>query len=83
MNDDVRKYIYTTLTIFVFGLVVWLGFLFVNSCGFTLTCQQAISPVERTPIPTLLPATLPAMQTGNLQLPELRYPGAQAKENMS
>ncbi len=65
MNDDVRKYIYTTLTIFVLGLVVWIGFLFINACGFTLTCNRAEPSVERTPIPTLLPATLPAMETGN------------------
>ena len=65
MNDDVRKYIYTTLTVFVLGLIVWIGFLFINACGFTLTCKQGAFPVERTPIPTLLPATLPAMETGN------------------
>lgn len=65
MTDDVRKYIYTTLTIFVFGVLVWIGFLFVNACGFTLTCKRGVLPVERTPIPTLLPATLPVMETGN------------------
>jgi len=65
MNDDVRKYIYTTLTIFMLGLIVWISFLFVNACGFTLTCNQAEFPVERTPIPTLLPATMPAMETGS------------------
>ena len=65
MNDDVRKYIYTTLTIFVLGLIVWIGFLFVNACGFTLTCNRAGPSVDRTPIPTLPPATLPAMGTGN------------------
>lgn len=64
MNDDVRKYIYNTLAIFVLGLIVWIGFLFVNACGFTLTCKRGALPVERTPIPTLFPATLPAMQTG-------------------
>ena len=65
MNDDVRKYIYTTLIVFVLGLIVWLGILFVNACGFTLTCKQGAFPVERTPIPTLYPATLPAMETGS------------------
>ena len=65
MNDDVRKTIYTTLTIFVFGVIVWIGFLFINACGFTLTCKQGNFPVDRTPMPTLLPATLPAMQTGS------------------
>ena len=65
MNDDVRKYIYTTMTIFLVGLIVWIGFLFVNACGFTLTCNQGAFPVERTPIPTLPPATLPVMKTGS------------------
>jgi hypothetical protein len=65
MNDDVRKYIYTTLTVFVLGLIVWIGILFINACGFTLTCKQAAFPVERTPIPTLLPATMPVMETGS------------------
>ena len=64
MNDDVRKTIYTTLTLFLFGVILWIGFLFVNACGFTLTCKQGNFPVDRTPMPTLLPATMPAMQTG-------------------
>ncbi|MBE0680949.1 MAG: hypothetical protein IH589_03465 [Anaerolineales bacterium] len=62
MNDDVRKYIYGTLTVFVVGVLVWVGFLFVNACGFTLTCNRGQPAVDRTPIPTLLPATLPVMQ---------------------
>ena len=65
MNDDVRKYIYTTLIIFVLGITMWISFLFVNACGFTLTCKRGKFPVERTPIPTLLPATLPVVATGN------------------
>ncbi len=65
MNDDVRKYIYSALTIFVLVLVTWIGFLYINSCGFTLTCGRGAFRVERTPIPTLLPATLPAMPTGD------------------
>lgn len=68
MNDDVRKYIFSTLIIFVLGLVVWIGILFVNSCGLTLTCKRGAFPVERTSIPTLLPATLPAMKTGSGEL---------------
>jgi hypothetical protein len=62
MNDDVRAYTYGTLIVFVIGLFVWIGFLYVNACGFTLTCHRGVRPVERTPIPTLIPATLPAMQ---------------------
>lgn len=65
MKDDVRKNIYTTLTILVFGLIAWIGFLFVNACGFTLTCERGVPSVARTPIPTLIPATLPAMTMDN------------------
>ena len=64
MNDDVRKTIYTTLTLFLFGVILWISFLFINACGFTLTCKQGGPLVDRTPMPTLLPATLPAMQSG-------------------
>ncbi len=64
MNDDVRKTIYTTLILFLFGVILWISFLFINACGFTLTCKQGDPLVDRTPMPTLFPATLPAMQTG-------------------
>ena len=60
MDDDVQKYIYRTLTVFVAGLAVWVGFLFINACGFSLACKQGKALVERTPIPTLVPATMPA-----------------------
>lgn len=63
MNDDVRKYIYGAIGVFLVGVVVWLGILFVNACGFTLTCNRGNLPVARTPVPTLIPATLPAMET--------------------
>lgn len=62
MKDNVRTITYGTLIVFVIGLFVWIGFLYVNACGFTLTCQRGAHPVERTPIPTLIPATLPVMQ---------------------
>jgi hypothetical protein len=62
MNDDVQKYIYRTLTIFVAGVVIWVGFIFINACGFSLACKQGAAVVERTPIPTLLPATMPAIE---------------------
>jgi len=64
MNNDVRNF-HGMLVVFVLGLVVWVGFLFVNACGFTLTCNRGKFPVERTPIPTLPPATLPVVETGN------------------
>jgi hypothetical protein len=64
MKDDVRKYIFGTLIVFVVGVLVWGGFIFVSACGFSLTCKQGALPVERTPIPTLLPASLPSGQMG-------------------
>jgi len=58
--DDFRKFMYSVLIAFVLMLVVWISFLYVSGCGFTLTCRQAQAIVVRTPIPTLIPATLPA-----------------------
>jgi hypothetical protein len=65
MNDDVRKYIYGALKVFVAGVLIWVGIIYINACGFTLSCQKGQPAVARTPIPTLLPATLPAMETGS------------------
>lgn len=66
MKDDVRKYIYGTIIVFIVGVLAWLSFVYISACGgITLTCKQGTLPVERTPIPTLLPATLPAMSRGN------------------
>jgi len=64
MNDDVRKYIYGTLFVFIVGVVTWIAFIYVNACGFTVTCKRGALTVYRTPIPTLIPATLPAIETG-------------------
>jgi mono/diheme cytochrome c family protein len=58
--DDLKKIIYSVLSIFVIGILVWVGIVFVNSCGFDLTCAKASKPIGLTPIPTLIPATLPA-----------------------
>ena len=60
MNDDVQKYIYRTLTVFIIGVAGWVGFILINACGFSLACKRGAMAVERTPIPTLIPATLPA-----------------------
>lgn len=62
MNDDVRTYIYSTLVIFLVGVLSWVGFLYLNACGFTLTCKSGDLPVYRTPVPSLIPATLPVAQ---------------------
>lgn len=61
MNDDVRKYIYGALTVVVVGLLVWAGIVYLNACGLTLTCKRGKTPVAGTPIPTLIPATLPVL----------------------
>ena len=58
--DDFRKFMNTALIAFVALLVVWLGIVYISACGFTLTCHQAQPIVERTPVPTLAAATLPA-----------------------
>ena len=61
MNDDVRKYIYGAVTVFLAGVFVWVGIVFVNACGMSLACNRGNALPETTPIPTLIPATLPAM----------------------
>lgn len=58
--DDFRKIIYGTLIAFLATIVVWVGFLTISGCGFTVSCLGAQPKVERTSIPTLIPATLPA-----------------------
>jgi hypothetical protein len=60
MKDDVRKTVFSTLIIFSVGVVIWVAFLFLNACGFSLACDKGIPNVERTPIPTLMPAAMPA-----------------------
>jgi hypothetical protein len=61
MKDDVRKYIYGALIAFLVVVVAWVSIVYVSSCGISLTCQRVVAKVDRTPIPTLFPATLPAM----------------------
>lgn len=62
MTDDVRTTIYRSLTFFVVGILIWLGVIFYNACGLSLACNKAKAVIERTPIPTLIPATMPAVQ---------------------
>jgi hypothetical protein len=64
MNDDTRGLIYGTIAFFLVGLVVWLGFVYVSACGFTLNCVQGAPLVVRTPIPTLIPYGEIKQQTG-------------------
>ncbi len=69
--DDVRKMIYGVLAVFVLGILAWIAYIYISACGFTTSCRRAelIAPAERTAIPTLIPATLPAPQPGGIQVP--------------
>jgi len=63
-QDDVKKLIYGVLIVFIIVLVVWIGFVFVVGCGFSLDCEKAAQVPVRTPIPTLIPASMPLPQAG-------------------
>lgn len=67
MDDDVRKIIYGVLILFVLTIVGYVSFIFVNACGFSLTCPQGQPLVVRTPIPSLVPATMPAPERNRAQ----------------
>ena len=57
--NDFRKIIYGVLIAFVAMLVIWISFLASLGCGFSFACLGAAPKVERTSIPSLIPATLP------------------------
>jgi hypothetical protein len=53
----------------VFGLpvflIVFIAALYFGSCGFSGDCSKAaLAPIMHTPIPTLIPATLPVVASG-------------------
>jgi cytochrome c len=54
--NDVRQMIYGSLVLFFLVLAFWFSIIYISSCGFTLTCNQAEGIVIRTPVPTLIPA---------------------------
>ena len=64
MNDDVRRVVYGTVAGFLAVVVGWVGFIYLNACGFTLSCNRARPLVVRTPIPTLIP-----VEHGSAQMP--------------
>lgn len=68
MNDDVRRYIYGAVIVFLVGVMVWIGLIFVNACGLSLACNRGAPAVDRTPIPTLIPATMPVTQLEVVEL---------------
>ena len=60
--NDVRKIIYSTIALFLGVVLLWLSIIYLSACGLTLSCRQAAAKVDRTPVPTLVPATLPALK---------------------
>lgn len=62
--NDVRKTIYGTIIGFFLMLGLWFSIVYVSACGFTFTCNRGAPLVDRTPIPTLIPATMPAQAVG-------------------
>ena len=59
MQDDVKNLIYILLGLFIVVLVVWIGFVYVSGCGFSLGCEKGATLPDRTPVPTLIPASMP------------------------
>ena len=66
--NDVRKVIYTTIALFLGVVVFWLSIIYLSACGLTLSCLKSAPKVDRTPVPTLVPATLPAAKSVALPL---------------
>ncbi|MFZ5885402.1 MAG: hypothetical protein ACOYYI_16665 [Chloroflexota bacterium] len=63
--NDVRKMIYGTIIGFFLMLGFWFSIVYVSACGFTFTCNRGQPLVDRTPIPTLIPATMPVQVGGS------------------
>ena len=67
--NDVRKTIFATIIGFFLMLLVWFSIVYISSCGFTFTCYRGDMPVDRTPIPTLIPASHEEVQM-DVEMPE-------------
>jgi mono/diheme cytochrome c family protein len=63
MNDSAKKIIFTVLVGLPILAIVWIFSLYFFSCSTSNTCSGIPQP-DLTPIPTLLPATLPAPKVG-------------------
>jgi hypothetical protein len=68
MQDDLKKLIYWVLGGFILVLVVWIGFVIVSGCGFSLDCEKAAVAPYRTPVPTLIPAHMPVQMVSDQQV---------------
>ena len=59
--DDFRKILYGVIIGFIAIIVGWVSFLTYSGCGFSLdNCNASVPKIQRTSIPSLVPATLPA-----------------------
>ena len=76
MNDDARRLIYGTIAAFLVFVTVWLGFVYISACGFTLNCVRGAPLVVRTPIPTLIPYGEMEQQVG---MPEGEFDQCQVR----
>lgn len=65
MQDDVKNLIYLIIFLFIIVLVLWIGFVFVSGCGFSLDCEKGAAVPDRTPVPTLIPAKLVIQDEGS------------------
>ncbi len=61
MSDDFRRIFYIIIVGFFLTIFLWIGFLVLTGCGWSLACAQAEPTAEHTPIPSLIPATLPPL----------------------
>ena len=59
--DDFRRIFYIIIVGFFLTIFLWIGFLMLTGCGWSLACGQAQPTPERTAIPTLVPGTMPAV----------------------
>lgn len=62
--NDVRKMIFGAIIGFFLMLGLWFSIVYVSACGFTFTCNRGAPLADRTPVPTLIPATMPAQIAG-------------------
>jgi mono/diheme cytochrome c family protein len=66
-----------TMLYLIFGLPIFLLLfivvLYVGNCGFSTDCSQASLPeIIHTPIPTLIPATMPAAGMGQAEIDQVK-----------
>lgn len=64
--DDFKKLLYGVVIAFALLIVTFVSFTFIWSCGLDFSCKQVSLLPAGTPIPTLIPATLPAQFTSGV-----------------